>query len=115
MARTEPDRTGGRDPEFISSGRPTSVSGRFTAQRRDVVAEDLFGSVPSHWEVTRVEATAVRDRDEHVVVTGHILCRPRGVRSFDLCHVPFAHIWTMRGGEALRVLSYLDGIELQRM
>jgi ketosteroid isomerase-like protein len=81
---------------------------------RAVVAEDLFGSVPSHWEVTRVEATTVHAGHECVVVTGHIHCRPRGVRSFDLCHVPFAHVWTLRGDEAVRVLSYLDGIELQR-
>jgi len=98
--------------------RPTwSVVDLVSGERgrsREVVAEDLFGSVPDHWEVTRVEATTVRGRDECVVVTGHILCLPRGVRSFDLCHVPFAHIWTMRGGEALRVLSFLDGIELQR-
>jgi len=47
-------------------------------------------------------------------VTGHILCRPRGMRSFDLCRVPFAHVWTLRDGQAVRVRSYLDGIELRR-
>lgn len=89
------------------------VSGE-TGRARAVVAEDLFGSIPSHWEVTRVETAAVRARDERVVVTGHICCRPRGVRSYDLCRVPFAHVWTLHGGEAVRVLSYLDGVELRR-
>jgi len=89
------------------------VSGE-TGRARAVVAEDLFGSVPSHWEVTRVETYAIHARDERVVVTGHICCRPRGVRSFDLCRVSFAHVWTLRDGEAVRVLSYLDGVELRR-
>lgn len=89
------------------------VSGE-RGRARDVVAEDLFGSIPAHWEVTRVEASGVREGDGCVVVTGHVCCRPRGVRSFDLCRVPFAHVWTLRDGEAVRVLSYLDGIELQR-
>ncbi|HOT24184.1 MAG TPA: hypothetical protein PLB30_07735 [Thermoleophilia bacterium] len=81
---------------------------------RDVVAEDLFGGIPPHWEVTRVETRTVRGRAGRVVVTGLICCRPRGVRSFDLCRLPFAHVWTLRDGEAVRVLSYLDGVELRR-
>lgn len=89
------------------------VSGQ-TGRARAVVAEDLFGSVPAHWEVTRVETEAIRARDDRVVATGHICCRPRGVRSFDLCRIPFAHVWTLRDGEAVRVLSYLDGVELRR-
>jgi hypothetical protein len=89
------------------------VSGQ-RGRSRTVVAEDLFGSIPEHWEVTRVETDSVRAGEAHVVVTGHICCRPRGMRSFDLCRVPFAHVWTMRGAVAVRVISYLDGIELRR-
>jgi hypothetical protein len=89
------------------------VSGQH-GRPRAVVAEDLFGSIPEHWEVTRVETQAVRAESERVVVLGHICCRPRGTHSFDLCRVPFAHVWTLRGAEAERVLSYLDGIELRR-
>ena len=89
------------------------VSGQ-SGHPRPVVAEDLFGSIPGHWEVTRVETDSVRASDAGVVVTGHICCRPRGARSIDLCRVPFAHVWTLRGAEAVRVLSYLDGIELRR-
>ncbi len=82
---------------------------------REVVAEDLFGSVPGHWEVTRVDAACFRRVDDRVAVIGHVCCRPRGVRSFDTVRVPFAHVWTMRGVEAVRVVSYLDGIELRRV
>lgn len=86
--------------------------GRGRARR--VAAEDLFGSIPPQWEVTRVDASSFRAWDDCVVVTGHICCRPRGLRSFELCRVPFAHVWTMRDGEAIRVRSFLDGIELRR-
>jgi len=89
------------------------VSGQ-RGRPRPVVAEDLFGSIPDHWEVTRVETDSVRAGEAQVVVTGHICCRPRGMRSLELCRVPFAHVWTLRGAEAVRVLSYLDGIELRR-
>lgn len=101
------------------SGRTTAwfvvdlVSGE-RGRARAVAAEDLFGSIPGHWEVTRVETAAIRVEDGRVIVTGSILCRPRGVRSFDLVRVPFAHVWTLREGEVVRVLSYLDGVELRR-
>ncbi len=101
---------GGRRPEWAVVDLVSGARGR----PRPVVAEDLFGTIPPHWEVTRVEPFALRARDGQVVATGHICCRPRGVRSFEVCEVPFAHVWTLRGGEAVRVLSYLDGIELRR-
>lgn len=89
------------------------VSGR-RGRSRPVVAEDLFGSIPGHWEIMRVETGSVRAREARVVVTGHICCRPRGARSYELFRVPFAHVWTLRGTQAVRVVSYLDGIELRR-
>lgn len=89
------------------------VSGQ-RGRTRPVVAEDLFGSIPGHWEITRAETGSVRAGETRVVVTGHICCRPRGMHSHDLFRVPFAHVWTLRGTEAVRVLSYLDGIELRR-
>jgi hypothetical protein len=101
---------GGRRPSWWVVDLVSGQRGR----AREVVAEDLFGSIPGHWEVTRVEATSFRARAGRVVVTGHICCRPRGVRSFDLCQVPFAHVWTLREDEAVRVRSYLDGVELRR-
>jgi hypothetical protein len=100
----------GRSPAWSVVDVTSGQAGR----SRPVAADDLFGSIPPHWEVTRVEPATVRVEDRHVIVTGHILCRPRGVRSFDLVKVPFAHVWTLEGEEAQRVFSYLDGVELRR-
>ncbi len=100
----------GRDPAWMVIDQVSGAQGR----ARAVVAEDLFGGIPSTWEVTRVETDAIRARHPHVVVTGHICCRPRGTRSFDPWYIPFAHVWTLRGDEAVRVFSCLDGVELRR-
>ena len=49
------------------------------------------------------------------MVTGHILCRPPGhLGLWELVRVPFTHIWFVRDGQAVRVRSYLDGIDLVR-
>lgn len=79
---------------------------------RDVVADDLFGSIPPHWQVIRVEPSRFEQRGDRVIVMGHIKCRPRG--SWDVTSVPFAHIWTVVRGKVVSVLSYLDGIEIRR-
>jgi hypothetical protein len=82
-------------------------------QARDVVADDLFGSIPPHWQVVRVVPRRFQERDNRVVVLGHIHCRPRG--SWDVMSIPFAHIWTVVRGKVVSVLSYLDGIEIERV
>ena len=46
------------------------ISGR-RSRARKVVAEDLLGGIPSHWQVTRVEPQAFRPAEGSVVVTGH--------------------------------------------
>ncbi len=89
-------------------------SGR-RGRTREIVAEDLFGSIPSHWQVTQVEPQSFRPEEDAVVVTGHILCRPPGrMGIWEIVRVPFAHVWFIRDGQAVRVRSYLDGIELVR-
>ena len=79
---------------------------------REVVADDLFGSIPSHWQVVRVVPRRWQESEDRVVVLGHIYCRPGG--SWEVMSVPFAHIWTVVRGKVVSVLSYLDGIEIER-
>jgi ketosteroid isomerase-like protein len=79
---------------------------------REVVADDLFGSIPPHWEVVGVEPMRFEGRGDRVIVMGHIKCRPRG--GWDAMSVPFAHVWTVVRGKVVAVLSYLDGIEIER-
>ena len=80
---------------------------------RALAADDLFGAIPGHWQVTRVETADVRRRGDVVVVTGRIFCRPP--RSWDQMGLPFAHIWTFVHGRVAKVRSYLEGIELRRL
>jgi ketosteroid isomerase-like protein len=79
---------------------------------REIVADDLFGSLPAHWQVIGVEPMRFESHRDSVVVMGHYKCRPRG--SWEVMSVPFAHIWTVACGKIVRVLSYLDGIEIER-
>jgi len=98
----------GREAQWVV--REVTSTARYRA--RDVVADDLFGSIPPHWQVVRVVPFRFQERGDRLVVTGHIHCRPRG--SWNVMSVPFAHIWTVARGKVVRVLSYLDGIEIER-
>ncbi|HJW75642.1 MAG TPA: hypothetical protein VJ787_08235 [Thermoleophilia bacterium] len=98
----------GREARWVV--RDVTSTARFRS--RDVVADDLFGSIPPHWQVVRVVPWRFEDKDDRVIVMGHIWCRPRG--SWDVMSVPFGHIWTLALGKVVSVLSYLDGIEIER-
>jgi hypothetical protein len=90
--------------DYISGGRETAT--------REVVAHDLLGSIPPHWEVAGVDTHCWRRRGDSIVVTGHIRVRPRG--GWDVESLPFAHIWRVTGDKVVSVRSYLDGIEVRR-
>ncbi|MFA4965567.1 MAG: hypothetical protein WC709_08040 [Thermoleophilia bacterium] len=130
--------------DFIDSGRDYPS--------REVVALDLFGGIPPHFEVIGVEprtwqvrerrargphlrrwhrvparegppagareapeaeAGAADGRETRLLVVGRFRARPRG--SWDVMVLPFAHIWYLVGGHVVRVVSYLDGVELRRL
>lgn len=90
--------------EYVSGGRETAT--------REVVAHDLLGSIPQHWEVAGVDTQSWRRQGDTIVVTGHIRVRPRG--GWDVLPLPFAHIWKVAGDKVVSVRSYLDGIEVRR-
>ena len=82
---------------------------------REVVALDLFGGIPPHYEVLSVEPEQWRVNSDRtrLVVTGHFRTRPRG--TWDVFVLPFAHVWWIGGGRVEKVLSFLDGVELRRV
>jgi hypothetical protein len=90
--------------DLVTSGRP--------APSREVVAHDLLGSIPAHWEVVGVETDRWVRRGRSIVVTGHLRVRPRG--GWDVVRLPFGHVWRVVGDHVESVRSYLDGIELRR-
>lgn len=85
--------------------------GRYAAREKAV--DDLFGGIPGTWEVTRIETRQVKETGDKVVVTGHIVCRPRG--SWEQTRIPFAHVWTFAQGRVVGVRTYLEGVELRRI
>jgi hypothetical protein len=80
----------------------------------DVVALELFGGLPSHFEVIGVEPRiwTMNRRQTILTVAGHYRVRARG--SWDVLALPFTHIWDISGGRVERVTSLLDGVELRR-
>ncbi len=103
------------DQDVDGGGAAWDVGGprsRLATRAGAVAAYDLFGAEPG-WEVVRAEPDDVAERGDTLVVTGHVFWRPRG--GWELVPVPFCHIWTVRGGRPVRVLSYLDGLELRRV
>jgi ketosteroid isomerase-like protein len=73
--------------------------------------EELLAAVlvrlPDDSELLRTEPDEFLQAGEQVVVLGHHRGRsPGGGAPFE---VPFAHIWTMRDGAAVRFRSYVDG------
>jgi hypothetical protein len=95
----------------------SSTWGNRIGQPQAYPVHDLFaGGIPSHWEVTGAEVRAIKARKRRestkVVVQGVLRSRPPG--TWEVWTLPFVHIWTVTRGQATRVLSYLDGIEICR-
>lgn len=97
---------------------------------RELVAMDLFGGIPQHWDLVgvdvekwtcspwrrlggfgrRVEGTYC------LMVSGHFRTRPRAPDCrWHVERVPFIHIWCLVGERVKSVYNYLDGIELRRL
>lgn len=81
----------------------------------DVVAMDLFGGLPSHFDVIGVDPRtwAMNRRRTRLTVSGHFRVRPRG--SWEVMVLPFTHVWAFASGRVDSVVSLLDGLELRRL
>jgi hypothetical protein len=88
-------------------------SGRAFASR-GAAALDLFGALPSHWELTGVDLRMwdPHPRRSRLVAGGLLRARPRG--SWATTTFPFLHIWTFSGEQVVSVIDYLAGIEVRR-
>ena len=92
--------------DSVSSGREYPT--------REVVAMDLFGGLPEHWEVAGAELRLwdFYERYSRLVVAGRFRARPKG--TWDVMPLPFIHIWTVSGDQVQSVVDYLAGIEVRR-
>ena len=67
------------------------------------VANDVFATVPQHFETFQAQPEQFIDAGEHVVVIGRFRGKPKQGPTLD---APFAHVWTMRGGKAVRFYNH---------
>jgi len=133
----EPER-GGAGAER-GGGEPVGVGGEWSVidlvdghryAPRGVVAMDLFGGLPSHWQLVGVDVEhwhrgpwrrllgfgPTVDGAESLVVSGHYRARPRAPEwRWHVERVPFIHIWCLVGARVESVSSYLDAIEVRRL
>lgn len=98
-------------PEWVIHDSVTS--GREFATR-EIVAMDLFGGLPPHWEVTGIELSMwdFYESYSRLVVGGHYRTRPRG--TWDVMRLPFLHVWSVAGDQVEAVSDYFSGIEVVR-
>jgi hypothetical protein len=77
------------------------------------MVRDLFSqSVPRTWEIVALSVRDISRRPGRLVVSGVCHCRLKDVD--DVVRVPFIHVWHLRDGLAVRVVSSLDAVELRR-
>jgi ketosteroid isomerase-like protein len=67
----------------------------------------MLESAQEMWDAYRYELSQVEDLDgERVLVWGTVHARPRG--NGTSLALPFANVWTLRDGKAVRIASYDD-------
>jgi ketosteroid isomerase-like protein len=71
---------------------------------------EVLESALEEWEACRYELSQVKDLDDQrVFVCGTVHARARG--SGAGVALPFANVWTLRAGKAVRIEAYGDGAE----
>jgi uncharacterized protein len=76
-----------------------------TIQGREALGA-YFGEVQGRWDDFRAELDDIVDGDARVVALGRFCGRPKASGRY--VEVPFALVWTMRDGAAVRVDEYTD-------
>jgi ketosteroid isomerase-like protein len=78
---------------------------RGTFHGPEAVAQEVFASVSENFAEFRAERHQFIDAGDHVVVVGRFRGRAKGGRRLD---APYAHVWAMRGGKAVRFHNYVE-------
>jgi ketosteroid isomerase-like protein len=76
-----------------------------TIQGREALGA-YFGEVQGRWDDFRAELDDIVDGDARIVALGRFCGRPKANGRY--VEVPFALVWTMRDGAAIRVDEYTD-------
>ncbi len=79
---------------------------RGTHHGPEAVANNVFGSVPEHWDEFQAVAEEFLDAGDRVVVLGYF--RLKGKATGKTVDAPFAHVWALRDGKAVYHHNYVD-------
>ena len=81
--------------EWYEPGGGRAPAGTFQGSQQ--VADDVFSTIPQHFDDFRADPEQFIDAGDHVVVVGHFHGHAKHGTPVD---VPFAHVWEMRNGKA---------------
>ncbi len=89
--------------EWYEPGGGNAPRGTFRGSQS--VANDVFATVPQHFDEFTAQPEQFIDSGEYLVVTGRFRGRAKSGQSLD---TPFAHVWRMRGGKAVSFQNHMD-------
>jgi ketosteroid isomerase-like protein len=78
----------------------------------ETVAQEVFAGVPKFMEEFRIETEEFLDAGDSVVVLGRF--RGRGKSTGKELNSPFAHVWKLHNGKAMRFQNYEDTLNWLR-
>jgi ketosteroid isomerase-like protein len=74
-------------------------------QGSDRVANEVFATIPDHFQEFRAEPEQFIDAGDHIVVVGRFRGTSKNGQPLD---APFAHVWEMRNGKAVRFHNHVE-------
>ena len=98
-------------PDFEWHGSNPDLPAGGVYRGTEAVAEGAFAAVAAHWQRFDSVPDRYLDAGDQVVVTGRIHARPRG--GGDEVDVPFAHVWELLDGNAVRMQAFTDTAALK--
>lgn len=81
-----------------------------TLHSRDDVLHKVFEPISGLFDSFQLDPREYYGEGDTVIVVGSFKLRPKGV--LETLDVPFAHVWSLRGGKAVSMRNYVDVGEL---
>jgi uncharacterized protein len=76
----------------------------------EAIVENVFMKLAAEWENFTVIADEFHDAGETIVALGHY--SGKYTASGKSMRVPFAHVWTLRGGKIIKFVQYTDTLKV---
>ncbi len=76
----------------------------------DAIVENVFMTLGSEWEGFSAVPDEILDAGERIVALGHYSGKYHATGKS--MKVPFAHVWTLRGGKIVKFVQYTDTLKV---